>query len=108
VTVLRSKFLYAIMAAVISVSLSCGFVVWYVTEQNQKLCNVLEISTQPRPKPPAYPVYTNAQPETEYGKLLKDYNLKLDKYQKEVEVFNQIALSETRKLAKDYHCPGES
>jgi hypothetical protein len=106
VTTHRIRFLHAIMAAVVSISLSCGFMVWYVTEQNKKMCDVLAISAQDRPKPPAYPVYSDAQPSTEYGKLLKDYNLKLDTYQKQVEHFNQVALAKTRKLSKDFHCPG--
>jgi len=101
----RVKFLYVVLSAVISISLSAGFMVWYVTEQNQKMCDVLAISTADRPKPPTYPVYTEG-PATDFGLQLETYNKALDVYQKKVELFNQIALAKTRKLAKDYHCEG--
>lgn len=104
----RARLVYAIMSGVMSVILSCGFAVYYVTEQNQKLCNVIEISISERPVPPTYPVYTDAQPETDYGKLLKEYNLKLDRYQKEVEKLNLKALAEFRQLSKGYHCPEDN
>lgn len=47
------------------------FVTWQIERNNQRMCSLLLITTQPRPAPPSNPA---VQPTTEYGRQLQEYN----------------------------------
>lgn len=62
----KSRVAYAVASVLMSMVLSCGFVVWYVTQQNQQWCTTLNILTRTDPRtqlPPSTPAGKQARPE---------------------------------------------
>jgi hypothetical protein len=69
-TTQRDRVIYAAVSVLMSVVLSCGFAVFYVTEQNKKWCDTLGALTatspldRPKPSTPSGVVQQQQQYET--------------------------------------------
>lgn len=62
----RARLAYAVTSGVLSIILSCGFAVAYVTQQNKQWCTTLNILTRTDPRtqlPPSTPAGKQARPE---------------------------------------------
>jgi hypothetical protein len=90
---------YAILTVFASLTLTLAantiITIHYVQESDRQLCGVLNISQQPRPKPPVNP---DGPLKTEYGKQLLEYN-------KQVAAFQAEGVREIQRLSKKYDCP---
>lgn len=65
----RARLAYATTSAVLSIVLSCGFAVYYVTQQNKQWCVTLGILTENNPR-------TQIPPITESGKQARVYQIR--------------------------------
>lgn len=82
-TTAKIRLEYAVASVILSVILSCGFAVYYVTEQNKKWCDTLTVLTQVDPR-------TQIQPSTPSGQQAR-----------RVQIRTYDALA---RLSKGYHC----
>jgi hypothetical protein len=82
-TTQRQRLVYTVVSAILSVFLSCGFAVYYVTEQNKKWCTTFEILTEQNPAD--RPAPTTASGVVQQRQQIKTWNA-------------------LRKQAKDFHC----
>jgi hypothetical protein len=85
------------------------FLALYVTHEVNNAqatqCSVIALSTQPRPRPPVIPIDPEVEPQTPFGKALKEYTLEDEKYKKELEKFNIKAGTELRNYSRKIGCP---
>lgn len=93
---MRRSLAYNLVVAFATIVLMGGFVVGFVQhaidKNNDAVCGVVLASMQAPPAPPV-----DADPKTEYGRQLLDYNKKL-------EVYNKNVTADVQKLIKQYNC----
>jgi hypothetical protein len=82
-TTARKRVVWSVTSGILSVILSCGFAVGYVTYQNQKWCETLSILTQTDPR-------TQPLPSTPLGK---------DQRPKDIQTYDRLV-----KLRTGFHC----
>jgi len=73
-------------------------------KNTRQQCQIIELSTQPRPVPPVPPFAPTTDPQSDYGKDLDVYIKAKDKYDKELEEFNITAGKALRNYSQQIGC----
>jgi hypothetical protein len=98
VTESRLRIAYSVATLFLSVTLMCGFAVFFVQHSidanNRPFCALIITITQPRPQPPADPA---VQPTSQYGRDLQAYTKATAEYNRNVAI-------NLRNLSKSYNC----
>lgn len=81
------------------------YVTHKIDQSERQICEIISLSTQPRPRPPVYPIDPSIQPETDFGRLIQEYAKQDEAYKKELESFNLTAGTALRNYSKSIGCP---